>query len=324
MHRENLGSSRDVSPVDLGLLTATRREAVGSIRRLAAEDARLGLERERRRVLFVSAPSQSPRLRYANYFYHATSPTQNASPVIGGREFGDSSTVLRSLLFPGMLPDGDAIALETPAQRVALADSVWYEFAKRAMDFLLSLALIVLISPVLLAAALAIKLTSRGPAIYAHKRVGKDGEQFTCLKFRTMVVDAEDRKAEIAHLNVHSDSRTFKIPNDPRVTRIGFWMRRLSIDELPQLFNVLVGDMSLVGPRPPLPSEVRLYSRHDWLRMQVKPGITCIWQVSGRSRLAFPEQVELDIEYIETRSLLLDLKLLVKTVPAVLGLDGAY
>ena len=138
-----------------------------------------------------------------------------------------------------------------------------------------------------------------------------------------MIVNAEAMRTTLIHQNEHSDQRTFKIMNDPRVTPPGRILRRFSVDELPQLINVLRGEMSIVGPRPPLPSEVALYSAYDFQRLAVKPGLTCIWQVSGRSRLAFPNQVKLDIEYIRRRSLKTDLAIILKTFPAVLNGDGA-
>lgn len=199
-----------------------------------------------------------------------------------------------------------------------------YEFSKRALDIALSLFAIICISPVLFVAAVIVKLTDGGPILYGHTRVGLNGKEFHCIKFRSMITDADAIKTELADLNSHSDSRTFKVQNDPRVTRFGRIMRKLSIDELPQLWNVLVGDMSFVGPRPPVPCEVEQYSLDDMERLTVKPGLTCIWQVSGRSRIAFPEQLQMDLDYIDNRSLMLDLKLLALTVPAVISGDGAY
>lgn len=199
-----------------------------------------------------------------------------------------------------------------------------YELAKRTLDVALSLIALVCIAPVLFLAALIVKLTDGGPIFYAHTRVGLNGREFRCIKFRSMVPNADAIKADLSELNFHSDSRTFKVPNDPRVTRFGRLMRKLSIDELPQLWNVLVGDMSFVGPRPPVPIEVEQYSLDDMERLTVKPGLTCIWQVSGRSRIAFPEQLQMDLDYIDNRSLLLDLKLMALTVPAVISGDGAY
>jgi len=199
-----------------------------------------------------------------------------------------------------------------------------YRFAKRATDIVGGILGLVLLSPLIAVVALIIKLSDGGPVFYRHTRVGKWGREFQCFKFRSMVVDAEHIKAEIAHLNTHDDHRTFKVPDDPRVTLIGRWMRRASIDELPQLWNVLRGDMSLVGPRPPVPLEVEYYTLDDMQRLLVKPGLTCIWQVSGRSRLPFSEQLEMDMAYIERRSYWFDLKLILKTLPAVISADGAY
>lgn len=163
-----------------------------------------------------------------------------------------------------------------------------------------------------------------GPTLYVHTRVGKDGRQFQCYKFRTMVVDADKLKRGLMDANRHGDSRTFKLERDPRITPVGRWLRKFSVDEFPQFLNVLRGEMSMVGPRPPLPSEVELYSGLDWQRLQVKPGLTCIWQVSGRSHLAFEDQLELDLEYIRRQSLWLDIKLIVSTLPAVLSCRGAW
>jgi len=225
--------------------------------------------------------------------------------------------------------DGLAVSQELFAQELlgkALDDfrTTAYVSIKRVLDIVISSIAILLVSPLLLLSAVVIKLTDRGPVFYGHTRVGQDGREFQCYKFRSMVPDAEKVKSQILKLNAHDDHRTFKVPNDPRVTRVGFWLRRLSIDELPQLWNVLVGNMSLVGPRPPVPVEVAQYTPHDMRRLRVKPGLTCVWQVSGRSRIAFPEQLEMDLEYIANRSLWLDFKLLALTVPAVLTADGAY
>lgn len=199
-----------------------------------------------------------------------------------------------------------------------------YLFAKRTTDIVGSALGLVLLSPLIAVVALLVKLSDGGPVFYPHTRVGKWGREFQCLKFRTMVVNAENTKAEIAHLNTHDDHRTFKVPDDPRVTRIGRWVRRASLDEVPQLWNVLLGNMSLVGPRPPVPLEVERYNLDDMQRLLVKPGLTCIWQVSGRSRLPFTKQLEMDLEYIEQRNYWLDLKLMLRTLPAVLSADGAY
>jgi exopolysaccharide biosynthesis polyprenyl glycosylphosphotransferase len=193
---------------------------------------------------------------------------------------------------------------------------------KRAIDLALALFLTLLTLPIQLLAALAIKLTSRGPVFFRQVRCGLNGRHFTLLKFRTMEVDAEGRLPEIAHLNEMSGP-VFKAARDPRLTRVGWVLRRLSIDELPQLWNVLGGDMSLVGPRPPLPEEVARYEPWQRRRLSMAPGLTCLWQVSGRSELDFDRWMELDLKYIDTWTPYLDLKILLKTVPAVLSGRGA-
>lgn len=193
---------------------------------------------------------------------------------------------------------------------------------KRVIDTALSLAVLIVLFPVMALVALLIKITSPGPVLFVQNRVGMNQRQFKLYKFRSMVVDAEERKKELAHLN-ERDGPAFKIENDPRITRIGRFIRKTSIDELPQLFNVLSGEMSLVGPRPPLPDEVKKY---EWLfrkRLSVKPGITCIWQISGRNNVSFDRWMQMDHEYVENWSLMLDLKILLKTVPAVLLSRGA-
>jgi exopolysaccharide biosynthesis polyprenyl glycosylphosphotransferase len=189
---------------------------------------------------------------------------------------------------------------------------------KEMMDFVMALVLTVLLSPILLLAALAIKLTSRGPVFFVQERLGLNKRRFRMLKFRTMVMDAEERLEELKHLNQQSGP-VFKIPNDPRVTVVGRILRKLSIDELPQLFNVLRGEMSLVGPRP-LP--VRDYEGFDtdWhrRRFSVRPGMTCTWQVSGRNKVDFRRWMEMDMEYIDNWSLGLDARILLRTIPVVL------
>lgn len=193
---------------------------------------------------------------------------------------------------------------------------------KRLIDAALSLVILIILLPAMAAVALLIKLTSPGPVLFVQNRVGMNQRQFRLYKFRSMVADAEDRKLDLEALN-ERDGPVFKINDDPRATRIGRFIRRTSIDELPQLFNVLRGEMSLVGPRPPLPEEVK---RYEWLfrkRLSVKPGITCIWQISGRNEVSFDKWMEMDHEYVENWSLWLDLKILLKTIPAVLLLRGA-
>lgn len=198
------------------------------------------------------------------------------------------------------------------------------EAAKRGMDVLVAGTALVLLAPLLILIALAIKLTDRGPVFFWQTRVGRHGREFAFPKFRSMVLNAEALKTSLLAANHHGDSVTFKMKRDPRVTWIGRVLRRLSLDELPQLWSVLVGDMSLVGPRPPVPREVALYKVTDRRRLDVTPGLTCIWQVSGRGDVPFTEQVRMDLDYIQTRTLKRDLLLLLKTIPAVLTGRGAY
>jgi exopolysaccharide biosynthesis polyprenyl glycosylphosphotransferase len=197
------------------------------------------------------------------------------------------------------------------------------QVAKAAFDKVTALLALLLLAPVLAAIAVAIRLSDRGPAFYQQARVGRDGRCFTLYKFRTMVVGADQQKAQLAAFN-QADGALFKIRQDPRVTRIGAWLRHWSLDELPQLFNVLRGDMSLVGPRPALPEEAARYACHVRRRLVVKPGITGLWQVSGRSDLPWDEAVRLDIRYVENWSFALDLQILWKTGSAVIHRSGAY
>ena len=195
-------------------------------------------------------------------------------------------------------------------------------FVKRLMDLAGSTLLLVLLSPLLLMAAVVVKFTSSGPVFFGQERIGMNKRRFRLLKYRSMVVDAEARKNEVAHLN-EMDGPVFKIRKDPRVTRVGAILRKLSIDELPQLINVFKGEMSLVGPRPPLLSEVDRYDWSDRRRLSIKPGITCLWQVSGRNELSFEEWMMLDRKYIDNWSVWLDLKILLLTLPVVLRGKGA-
>ncbi|GAB1694525.1 hypothetical protein KRM28CT15_63280 [Krasilnikovia sp. M28-CT-15] len=194
---------------------------------------------------------------------------------------------------------------------------------KDVVDRVGAVLLLVLFGPLLVTVALCVRLTSRGPVLFRQVRVGRDGRLFRIFKFRSMYVDAEARLAELKHLNEH-DGVLFKIRDDPRVTRVGRWLRRLSLDELPQLLNVLAGQMSLVGPRPPLPVEVAAYADDVRRRLAVKPGMTGLWQVSGRSDLPWEEAVRLDLRYVENWSLSLDLVILLRTMTAVLRSSGAY
>lgn len=195
---------------------------------------------------------------------------------------------------------------------------------KRMMDIILAVIALLLGSPVFLITAALVKLTSPGPIIFSQIRVGKYGRHFKFYKFRSMYIDAEARKAELLKNNESSDGVIFKMKRDPRITPVGRFIRKFSIDELPQLFNVILGDMSLVGPRPPLPSEVRAYTLEERKRLNITPGITCLWQVSGRSELPFSKQIALDKEYIASRSAFKDFLILLKTIPAILTGKGAW
>lgn len=200
----------------------------------------------------------------------------------------------------------------------------WSLAAKRAVDIVGAMIAFLVLSPVFLVAVVAVALTSPGPVLFAQERVGLDGTPFKMLKFRSMYRDAETLHEKLESLNAHQTGPIFKIYDDPRVTPVGRIIRKLSIDELPQLLNVLGGSMTLVGPRPPVPREVSTYSQWQAQRLLVKPGITCIWQVSGRSDIDFDTWVKMDLEYIETWSLGLDLQLMARTIPAVLTMRGAY
>lgn len=196
--------------------------------------------------------------------------------------------------------------------------------AKRALDLVGAGAGLVLAAPLMATLALAIRLGDGGPALFRQQRVGRNGRLFECLKFRTMHVDAERMQQALASRNAHgSNGVTFKMENDPRLTRVGRWLRRTSLDELPQLWCVMRGEMSLVGPRPALPAEVARYLPHERGRLRAKPGLTGIWQVSGRSQIGFAQQVEMDVDYIRRQSLALDLSLILKTIPSVLFGRGA-
>ncbi len=197
-----------------------------------------------------------------------------------------------------------------------------YLLLKRGLDFIMALIALVALVPLLLILAVAVKLTSRGPILFSQTRCGLGGRKFTLYKFRSMRADADLLREELAALN-EVDGPVFKIRNDPRCTPIGRFMRKFSLDELPQLINIIKGDMSFVGPRPPLPEEVEKYERWQRRRLRMQPGLTCLWALEGRSQLSFRRWMELDLEYIDRWSLLLDWKILLRTVPIVLVGRGA-
>ena len=201
-------------------------------------------------------------------------------------------------------------------------DKYWSILFKYLFDRLVALAGIILISPVMLVTAILVKLSSKGPILFKQDRCGLNGRRFILYKFRTMVENAEELKASLLDKN-EMDGPVFKLTDDPRLTKIGKHLRKFSLDELPQLFNVLFGDMSLVGPRPPLPSEVSQYDHWQRRKLSMKPGITCLWQVNGRNNVNFQEWMKLDLQYIDNWSLRLDTKILFKTIPAVMKGTGA-
>ena len=202
-------------------------------------------------------------------------------------------------------------------------EQVSYAFLKRAFDVTVCGLALLFFAPIMLVVALAIRLTTKGPIVFKQVRVGRGGRFFWCYKFRSMCVDAEEKKKLLLHLN-EASGPVFKIKRDPRITRIGSLIRKTSLDELPQLINILKGDMSIVGPRPPIPSEVEKYTSYERGRLAVQPGLTCLWQIGGRSNVSFERWMELDIQYIETMTFRNDIRIVLCTVPAVLKGSGSY
>jgi exopolysaccharide biosynthesis polyprenyl glycosylphosphotransferase len=238
-------------------------------------------------------------------------------------EIGATVRIVMGLF--GQLNSRPTLELLTGTPLLTLSSAPRDEVAlllKRILDMAISIVALLASSPVLLVSSLLIKLTSPGPIIFRQRRSGMNGRTFTLYKFRTMVRDAEAKRDQLVSKN-EMDGPVFKIKNDPRVTRVGRVFRKLSIDELPQLWNVLRGDMSIVGPRPPIPAEVEKYEQWQRRRLSMRPGITCIWQISGRNDVDFRRWMEMDLEYIDNWSLALDLKIILKTIPAVLISRGA-
>ncbi len=204
-----------------------------------------------------------------------------------------------------------------------MASKPVYFFFKRLMDIVCSLLALIVLSPLLVLVSFAIKIESKGPVVFCQKRIGLDGNPFYMYKFRSMCVNAEDILKKLENEN-EADGPVFKMKEDPRVTKVGKFIRKYSIDELLQLINILKGDMSIVGPRPALPNEVKEYDNVAKKRLAVKPGLTCYWQVMGRSDISFEEWMKLDSKYIDEMNLWLDIKLIFLTIPAVLKGEGAY
>lgn len=199
-----------------------------------------------------------------------------------------------------------------------------YLMCKRIMDLTLAILAIIALTPLFVVIGVVIKLEDRkGPVIFKQVRVGENGKEFNMYKFRSMVTNAEQLKENLLEQN-ETTGPVFKIKHDPRITKVGRFIRKTSMDELPQLFNVVKGEMSLVGPRPPIPKEVAQYSSYEWQRLSVVPGLTCYWQVSGRSTIGFSEWMRLDMQYIQDRSFLIDIKLIVKTIVVLFGSKDAY
>jgi exopolysaccharide biosynthesis polyprenyl glycosylphosphotransferase len=202
-------------------------------------------------------------------------------------------------------------------------DNTLYNATKRAVDLVVAVLLLILFMPVIPVVAILIKLDSKGPVIYKQKRIGKGGMEFNFYKFRSMYDKAEETLEALKPLS-KVEGPIFKLKKDPRVTPVGRFLRKSSLDELPQLLNVVKGEMSIVGPRPNLPSEVLHYQPWQNKRLEVVPGITCLWQIAGRSHIGFKEWMRLDIEYIRNRTILTDIKIMIKTIPAVIQRKGAY
>ena len=207
--------------------------------------------------------------------------------------------------------------------QVRKRQNIFYEVSKRALDFTAALLGLILLSPIFLIVSILIKLESEGEVIFSQTRIGLKGKKFKMYKFRSMVKNAEELKAKLAAQNEMSGPM-FKMKEDPRVTKVGKFIRKTSIDELPQLINVLKGDMSLVGPRPSLPKEVENFEPWMLQRLEVKPGLTCYWQGSGRNNIDFEDWMKLDLQYVEDRNFLLDLKLIFKTFFVLFGDKNAY
>jgi lipopolysaccharide/colanic/teichoic acid biosynthesis glycosyltransferase len=208
--------------------------------------------------------------------------------------------------------------------KVYVQPSAGYLFVKRALDVVVAMAALLLLVPIFALVAIAIKLTSRGPVFYCSERVGKHGRPFKFLKFRTMYLGSDRLLVKLQDQNEHSSGPIFKMKDDPRITPVGRFLRKYSIDELPQFWHVLTGDMTLVGPRPHLQSEVEHYDERAKLRLMVQPGLTCYWQVMGRSDLSYDEWIDLDLKYIQNMGLGTDLMLLAQTPAALLKARGAY
>lgn len=218
--------------------------------------------------------------------------------------------------------DEDVISIEL--ENLQIRNSIFYLFTKRAIDFIGALVGLILLSPIMVIVAIAIKLEDpKGNIIFGHMRVGKDGKMFQCLKFRSMFSNAEEMKKNFTEEQKREYAETFKLKDDPRITKVGKFIRKTSLDELPQLFNILKGDMTIVGPRPIVTDELDFYGEYEDYYKAVKPGLTGLWQVSGRSDTTYDERVALDMEYVTTRNTFKDLYIIFMTAVKVLKREGA-
>lgn len=285
--------------------------------------------RDRARHTPADGTAAEDGVSVADVFSQAGPADEAAAALTGGLAHDDGPTVPHAGLV-----DIDLAALERGELTVdeaglhvlstgLLAAKRWQLRAKRTLDVVAAVLALVVLTPLLVLTAVLVVFDSRGPALYRQERVGRGGRRFEMVKFRSMYVGAHDERGHVEVAN-EASGPVFKMRDDPRVTRIGRIIRKLSIDELPQFWNVVKGDMSLVGPRPPLPEECVTYGRAHFRRLLVTPGLTCIWQVSGRSDVDFEDWVAMDVEYITTWTLRRDLVLIARTVPAVLSGKGAY
>jgi lipopolysaccharide/colanic/teichoic acid biosynthesis glycosyltransferase len=273
----------------------------------------------------VETPSDIPNPRAVRM--HAVSAHHPALPRVRSHAGGFANGHARPRLSSSSAP----ATWRAPAQgtyailpfELPADEGAYLRAGKRIVDVIGAALALLVLAPVVLVLAIIIRITTHGPVFYRSKRIGRGGREFTFYKLRSMVNGADRHRHHLSHLN-ECDGPVFKISRDPRVTVVGRLLRTTSLDELPQLWNVIWGDMSLVGPRPPLPEEVSHYQPWQMRRLEVRPGLTCLWQISGRSRIGFEEWMRLDLEYINRRSFRLDLQILLRTIPAVLSQEGAY
>jgi exopolysaccharide biosynthesis polyprenyl glycosylphosphotransferase len=267
--------------------------------------------------------------RYAPHAVALSGGTQLPPPTIRALGWALAELDIRLIMAPALTDiAGPRIHLQPVAGLPLIHVSTpnlekGQRFLKRTFDLIGGIFLLVALSPLLISVAVAVRITSPGPVLFKQKRVGTAGSMFTMFKFRSMVVDAEARLSTLQSAD-EGNGVLFKMREDPRVTRVGKFIRRYSLDELPQIFNVIAGTMSLIGPRPPLPAEVEKYDTHAHRRLLVRPGMTGLWQVSGRSLLSWDDTVRLDLYYVENWSFLGDCTILMRTLRAVIGRHGAY